>query len=226
MDTTTAAAPARESGSPTPPPRFTEDWFGHHLPGWERLFFGHLGWPRGGADRARTVVEIGSFEGRASLWMLDTLLRHPESRLHCLDTFEGGGEHWAEQVDGLWDRFRANLASAGPEAGAKVEVHRGPSAEGLLALLARGGAGADFVYIDGSHEAPDVLADLVLAWRLLAPGGVAICDDYLWTREPSDRADLLHCPKIAVDAFTTIHRRLLDPLTDVPPWQVGFRKRP
>lgn len=32
------------------------------------------------------------------------------------------------------------------------------------------------VYIDGSHAAKDVIADAVLAWALLRPGGVLIFD--------------------------------------------------
>ena len=32
------------------------------------------------------------------------------------------------------------------------------------------------VYIDGSHEAPDVLTDAVMAWKLLVEGGIMILD--------------------------------------------------
>ena len=73
-----------------------------------------------------------------------------------------------------------------------------------------GGLPADFIYIDGSHEAPDVLADLVLAFRLLSGGGVVLCDDYLWSPEEPADADVLGCPKLAVDTFTNIHRRQIE----------------
>lgn len=194
--------------------QFTEDWFTHHLPHWERLFFDLLGWD---PAAPRRIVEIGVFEGRATLWFLDRLLRHPESRIACLDTFAGGAEHLPGQTAGLEARFRANVAASG--AAEKVEVLKGPSFDGLLRLLARGER-ADLVYVDGSHEAPDVLADLVLAWRLVPPGGLILCDDYLWSREEAARVDILGCPKLAIDAFTNIHRRQID----MPLWGYGWQQ--
>jgi predicted O-methyltransferase YrrM len=185
-------------------PCFTEDWFSHHLPHWERLFFQELGWDPGAP---RHVVEIGSFEGRSTLWFLEHLLLHPASRITCIDSFEGGAEHSAAQTAGLYDRFRANIAESG--AAQKVEVLRGDSFQGLVRLLGRGES-AELVYVDGSHEAPDVLADLVLAFRLLPPGGMILCDDYLWSREETAQADVLGCPKLAIDAFTNIHRRRIE----------------
>lgn len=202
-------------------PRFTEDWFGGHIPAWEHFFFEELGWD---PAALRTIVEIGSFEGRATLWMLGALLRHPDSRILCLDSFEGGAEHSTAQTERLYDRFRANIEDAGQAA--KVEVLRGHSADGLLRLLGRGDVSPALIYVDGSHEAPDVLTDLVLAFRLAPPGGVILCDDYLWTREPIPRIDLLHCPKIAIDAFTNIHRRQIQFVGGRLGGQIAFRKLP
>ena len=44
-------------------PQFTSDWFSQNVPAW-RGFFGKLKWD---SATAKTVVEIGSYEGRASL---------------------------------------------------------------------------------------------------------------------------------------------------------------
>jgi predicted O-methyltransferase YrrM len=201
-------------------PRFTEDWFSQHVPHWERLFFDELRWS---AEMPLRVVEIGSFEGRSTLWFLDRLLRHASSRITCIDTFEGGAEHVDAQTRGLHERFMSNIAESGHSA--KAEVLRMPSFDALVRLLARGDR-ADLVYVDGSHEAPDVLADLVLAFRLLSGGGVMLCDDYLWSREETARADVLGCPKLAIDAFTNLHRRQIDFLHWDYYWQHAFRKRP
>ena len=38
----------------------------------------------------------------------------------------------------------------------------------------------DFVYVDGSHQAPDVLVDAVLSALLLRKGGLLVFDDYFW----------------------------------------------
>ena len=200
-------------------PRFTEDFFTRHVPHWETLFFGELAWD---PDAPRRVVEIGCFEGRSTLWFLERLLRHPGSRITCIDTFAGGAEHTPAQSEGLHGRFLANLGES--RWAHKAEVLRTDSFAGLTGLLASG-ARADLVYVDGSHEAPDVLADLVLAFRLLPPGGVVLCDDYLWSREETARADVLGCPKLAIDAFTNIHRRRIDLLEWGYAWQHAFRRR-
>jgi predicted O-methyltransferase YrrM len=200
-------------------PHFTEDFFTQHIPHWETLFFGELAWDPEGP---RHVVEIGSFEGRSTLWFLDHLLRHMDSRITCIDTFAGGAEHTAAQTGALYERFLANLEESGQAQ--KVEVLRMNSFAGLTRLLASG-VRADLVYVDGSHEAPDVLADLVLSFRLLPPGGVVLCDDYLWSREETAHADILGCPKLAIDAFTNIHRRQIDLLEWGYAWQHAFRRR-
>jgi predicted O-methyltransferase YrrM len=200
-------------------PHFTEDWFTRHVPHWRGLLFDRLRWS---PTVPRRVIEIGSFEGRSTIWLLDNLLLHPDSRIVCIDTFEGGAEHRPGQVDGLYQRFRSNLDES-PHA-AKAEILRTHSAEALIALSARREQ-ADLLYVDGSHEAPDVLADLVLGFRLVAPGGVVICDDYVWTREPLEHADVLGSPKLAIDAFTNIHRRHIEFLDIGSMWQVAFRKR-
>jgi hypothetical protein len=58
----------------------------------------------------------------------------------------------------------------------------------------------DFIYIDGSHIAKDVLTDACMAWPLLKLEGFMVFDDYTW----GNPRDALHRPKIAIDAFTNI----------------------
>ena len=64
-------------------PSFTSDWFSGNVPAWTSFFAG-LGWD---AKLPKTVLELGCFEGRASLWILDNLLSNSASRLHCVDVF-------------------------------------------------------------------------------------------------------------------------------------------
>ena len=54
-------------------------------------------------------------------------------------------------------------------------------------------------YIDGSHDAPDVLLDAVLTWRLLEVGGIIIFDDYLFHHQPN--IPLRVSPGVAIDGF-------------------------
>jgi predicted O-methyltransferase YrrM len=58
----------------------------------------------------------------------------------------------------------------------------------------------DLIYIDGSHTAKDVLTDACMTWPILKNKGMMVFDDYLWGAP----ADVLHRPKIAIDAFTTM----------------------
>ena len=60
----------------------------------------------------------------------------------------------------------------------------------------------DFVFIDGSHDAADVLSDAVLTWPLVKPGGLVCFDDYEWWIDAAPERS----PKIAVDAFLAIMR--------------------
>jgi len=51
-----------------------------------------------------------------------------------------------------------------------------------------------------------VLADLVLSWDLLKPGGLVILEDYAWKNK--EFPDELR-PQVAVDAFITANRNYL-----------------
>lgn len=80
----------------------------------------------------------------------------------------------------------------------------------LPRLVANGMQGYfDFVYIDGSHQAPDVLLDAILGFELLRIGGLMVFDDYLWQEQLPGGSDPLRCPKISIDAFKTIYCRKL-----------------
>ena len=50
------------------------------------------------------------------------------------------------------------------------------STDGLIELI-NDNVQAELIYIDGDHKASEVLADLVLSWKLLRVGGVILCDD-------------------------------------------------
>ena len=73
--------------------------------------------------------------------------------------------------------------------------------------------------MDGSHAAPDVLTDAVMAFGLAKSGAVLLFDDYLWVDMPG----LLNRPKIAIDAFQTIFSEKCDLI--LLSTQIAFRKR-
>lgn len=80
---------------------------------------------------------------------------------------------------------------------------------------------ADYILIDGSHLAIDVLADAVLSWKLLKDGGILIFDDYGWGIHTTDEKQK---PKLGIDAFLsayTGHYEMIE-----MGWQVFIKKLP
>lgn len=198
-------------------PHFTSDWFSHNLPNWIKIFK-DLSWD---AAAPKVAVEIGSFEGRSTLWIAANLLKNPESRLYCVDTFQAEIEGRKRDVAGLHERFLSNVA-ASPDRD-KIKATKGEAFSFLLELY-REGVRADFVYVDGSHLAADVLQDLILSFSLLKVGGLIVCDDYLWSMEAPGVQDVLNSPKIAIDAFTNIFRRKISIIPRQSLYQLAFVK--
>lgn len=200
-----------------PSPAFTQDWFSRSIPCWEALLKGlasktpHL-----------RVLEVGVFEGRSTCWLLEHFCRTPESLILAIDSFEGGIEHKSMEISDLKRRFDSNIASINSPA--KVEVRQGYSLPQLAQLVAEKIEPFDFISIDASHQAPDVLGDAVLAFQLLKRGGVMAFDDYIWSPMRPGTENPLLLPKIAIDAFTTIFSQKLRILPNLPLYQLYIQK--
>jgi hypothetical protein len=110
-----------------------------------------------------TILEIGSWEGRSAIAFLNIL---PKAVITCVDTFDRNTAPYRHRVR-------------------KIKA-RSPAA---MDALVRDGEQFDIVYVDGSHRRDDVLADSIMAWRLLKVGGTMIWDDLRFRLdwEPSER---------------------------------------
>ena len=173
--------------------QFTKDWFNWAPAVWEQLT------PMlSGTAGQRNFLEIGSFEGRSSIWIAENMMQDGDY-LRCIDTWEGGEEHGEEDMSEVEERFRANLIVATEKFPERLIFQSKGTSVARLAQL-QGKTMFDFVYIDGSHKAPDVLTDACMAWPLLKLEGLMVFDDYMW----GNPRDALHRPKIAIDAFTNI----------------------
>jgi predicted O-methyltransferase YrrM len=142
------------------------------------------------------ALEIGSYEGRSALWFLANILTHDTSTITCVDLFD----------DDIDSTFNDNVKASGLDH--KITKLKGDSKVVVRNLKKN----FDFVYIDGSHIAKDVLIDAVLAWDLLKPGGIVIFDDYGFIRAPADNQSNALIPKLAVDAFLLAFRHHIDVL--------------
>ena len=156
---------------------FTEDWLSYHLP----LFQRYLARFRGDPCR---VLEIGTFEGRTTLWLVENIATHAEARVETIDCLPN-------------ERFNANLESSGWLRG-RIIQHLGYSYKVLreLPLLSY-----DFIYVDGCHQQMHVMEDAVLAFRLLKIGGIMAFDDYEWS--PWQQEDPI---KPVLDSFLAAYR--------------------
>ncbi len=174
---------------------FTSDWFSNHIPHWTHFV-------RPLAGQPLSVLEVGSYEGRSAVWLLQNILTHPMSRLTCID-------RWTDTK--VQQRFRFNVA----ETGRSESVIEG---QGDSAIALRNLAGPfDLIYIDGSHEARDVLTDTTLCWTILKPGGLLIFDDYGWN------GSVEFPPRSAIDVFLQLWMTQIEVL--YKGYQVFVRRR-
>ena len=187
---------------------FSTDWFTSREDVWKEILE---------QLEPQRVLEIGSLEGMSACFLINNIARERSLELHCVDTWAGGiehnpGESAAINMAEAEKRFHDNTSRCVGQAAHPVDlkVHKCLSHEALARLIAEGREGHfDLVYVDGSHQAPDVLADAVLSFKLLRPGGVLIFDDYLWEEPLAGGTDPLRCPKPAIDAFVNLYIRQL-----------------
>lgn len=164
---------------------FSVDYFTSRIPLWEKILYEFKGKPN------IHYLEIGVFEGRSLIWMLENILTHPTSRATCIDTFP----------ENMKKIFYANLKASGFFK--KVTTIKGRSQIELRHLPLNS---FDIIYIDGSHTADDVLADAILSWELLKSGGLLIFDDYLLYLElPIELR-----PNFAIEAFMLTYKNHID----------------
>ena len=166
---------------------FSHDWFTGHIASWEPMMQALEG-------RAARVLEIGAFEGLSACFVL---WRLTDAHVTAVDTFAGSAEQVARGLlpdSSLEEAFEANVSSVDATRARKLV---GDSKRVLLDLHAEH-ARFDFVYIDGSHLALDVLIDAALSWSLLSVDGFLVFDDYGWSAVGPD--PLLR-PGPAIDAF-------------------------
>jgi len=189
---------------------FTFDWFSNNVPVWINLL-GHLA----GKPGVR-FLEIGVYEGRSTIWLLENILAHETSSVDCVDHFIPFSAPWYPPgvSTNYEERFDQNIQLACGEK--KVRKIKGFSQEILWKLPP---SSYDGIYVDGSHDAPDVLEDAVVSFKLLKPGGILIFDDYEWNAY----SDPWRLPRIAVDAFLHVYRHRYDLLHKS--YQVALRKK-
>lgn len=154
---------------------FTSDWFSTNIPHWQA----HID-----STRPLDVLELGVFEGRSVVWMLENL------NVKTLVAVDWWDRAWLENK-GHFDtekNFDANVAGYSNVTKVKAITY---------SFLRRNRDTFDLIYIDGAHDGKSVLTDAVMSHYILRKGGYLVFDDYGQTTDPT-RIDR---PRGAIDAF-------------------------
>ncbi len=157
--------------------RFTQDWFTLNLPIWTQ----HL---KQFTNTAIQALQIGSFEGISTCWLLDYVLTHRSAKITCIDRY-------------FPENFDINIERTG--VADKVVTLLGEP-EQLLPTLALDSYSliyVDLIDVAGCNLAEQAQRNATQAWKLLTLGGLMILDDYAWcdSNRPGQE------PKVGIDAF-------------------------
>lgn len=173
--------------------KFSQNWFQDNGKNWMVWLNKYIG-----KDNLK-FLEIGCFEGRATVWLMEHILTGSNNSMTVIDTFEGSVEHKdrALDVSKMMENFKENVKPF--EEKIEIDIHQGMSQDELTIFEE---CTFNFIYVDGSHRAPDVLTDAVMAFRTLRGGGLMIFDDYGWAKYKDERMN----PKIAIDAFLEVFK--------------------
>lgn len=152
-----------------------------------------------------TCVEVGTFEGRSAIYILDNLVGDT-GKLFVLDQFASSHA----------DTFERNIA-LNPRS-AQVKTMKGDFLVTMPALLSAIGETAHFVYVDAGKTAAENAAALIFAERMLVHRGIMIIDDYIWANQGDPRLR----PSHGINAFAGM--TLLCEELAVPRTQAAFRK--
>ena len=161
---------------------FTENVFTSRALLWKKYLSEYINTPNIHA------LEIGSLQGMSACWLLDNVLTHSSAEITCIDPY-------------FTKLFHHNISAT--NASNKVITIEAMSQEAVAKLKDNY---YDFVYIDGSHLAPDVLTDAISCWRVTKVKGLMIFDDYL-RKPPKNRQAT---PKIAIDAFISLFSETIE----------------
>ena len=185
---------------------FTTDTFTDKISAWTKLLDEFKGKP------GINYLEIGTFEGRSVLWVLENILTHPTSKLTIIDAFE----------ENTYKTFVFNVNLSG-EAN-KFKIMTGLSTHKIRELPFNS---FDLAYVDGSGKGIVMFSDLVSTWNLVKVGGLIICSRYSLNKPLRKALDLQPDdpgPHEAIYAFLKLYNPYISVLT-FQENQVIFRKK-
>jgi predicted O-methyltransferase YrrM len=132
------------------------------------------------------LLEIGAFEGKSTVWLIDTYLSHEKSKIDIIDPFLIS-DVTTQLTNETFNLFQDNLKLSNyPE---KFLLFMDLSSNVLPKFIAEKRC-YDLIFIDGSHLRRDIIVDLVLSWKMLKVNSFLVMDDY--ANEGGAVKDCLH----------------------------------
>jgi predicted O-methyltransferase YrrM len=130
-----------------------DDWVSQNVDLWRRTI------PN--PEDIKTFIEIGNWEGRSTLWWANYCIN---AKILSIDP-SGNLDRRKNLLHNISISDRANSINL-----------RFDLSENVLPFIQK--ESIDLIYVDGSHEAKDVLLDGLMCWKAIKKGGVIIFDDY------------------------------------------------
>ena len=176
---------------------FSVDIFSYRIDLWTQLLASLK-------EQPGKALEVGSYQGMSSCWLLDNILTHPQSSLTCID----------RQFDA---KFKENISKTGAES--RVEFQAGKIHQQMENCTA---ASFDLVNLQDRCRLIDHSEQNArLAWKLVKSGGFVIFSYYGW-RNPNNPEQN---PKVGIDRFLTTVKDKWQPIHLSPPaFQLVVRK--
>jgi tetratricopeptide (TPR) repeat protein/predicted O-methyltransferase YrrM len=176
---------------------FSVDIFSHRIPQWSEQLNSLKG-------QSVNALEVGSYQGMSSCWLLDRLLTHQASHLTCIDSQ-------------FASKFKENIVKTGAES--KVTFRQGNTHQQLAECTPKS---FDLINLqDRCKLIQQSETNTQLAWELLKPGGLMIFSYYGWRNPQDPQQD----PKAGIDRFlTSVKDRWQTVHLSSPTFQLIIRK--
>lgn len=140
--------------------KISNDYFSMHA----FNFYKYINYLNGNFD----YLEIGTYEGNSAMFVARTF---PNSRVFCVDNWNKTEEYGDQDFSLVEQNFDNNCLSLKNIVKIKKDSDN---------FFLENKVHFDVIYIDGHHKDFQVLKDCRNAWKYLKPGGILICDDYIW----------------------------------------------
>ncbi len=131
------------------------------------------------SNRPWKFLTIGVFEGASEVWLMQNILKHPESQLVCIDPWAATTKIKKNYMEECYQNAQHNLSQWASQItllrGHSQQVMREANEAGNLLEHAMGTF--DLVIIDGDHNKDAVIDDAVLTYPFVKKGGWMLFDD-------------------------------------------------